>query len=174
MLNYGSAGVGTANQLNAERFRIGAGIDAVHVPFKGTPEVMNELLAGRIDYFFCPINVCLPLIEAKRVVALAMGSSRRSAALPELPTTLELGVPASDYNFWVGLFVPAETPRDIVGRLYRETARVLQDPAVKESLAGLGAEQNLMEPKAFDAEIRKEIAANAALVKAAGIPISSP
>jgi len=174
MLNYGSAGVGTANQLNAERFRIGAGIDAVHVPFKGTPEVMNELLAGRIDYFFCPINVCLPLIEAKRVVALAMGSSRRSAALPELPTTLELGVPASDYNFWVGLFVPAETLRDIVGRLYRETARVLQDPAVKESLAGLGAEQNLMEPKAFDAEIRKEIAANAALVKAAGIPISSP
>jgi tripartite-type tricarboxylate transporter receptor subunit TctC len=173
-LNYGSAGVGTANQLNAERFRIGAGIDAVHVPFKGTPEVMNELLGGRIDYFFCPINVCLPLIEAKRVVALAMGSSRRSAALPELPTTLELGVPDSDYNFWVGLFVPAETPRDIVGRLYRETARALQDPAVKESLAGLGAEQNLMEPKAFDAEIRKEIAANAALVKAAGIPISSP
>jgi tripartite-type tricarboxylate transporter receptor subunit TctC len=173
-LNYGSAGVGTANQLNAERFRIGAGIDAVHVPFKGTPEVMNELLGGRIDYFFCPINVCLPLIEAKRVVALAMGSSRRSAALPELPTTLELGVPDSDYNFWVGLFVPAETPRDIVGRLYRETARALQDPAVRESLAGLGAEQNLMEPKAFEAEIRKEIAANAALVKAAGIPISSP
>jgi tripartite-type tricarboxylate transporter receptor subunit TctC len=171
-LNYGSAGVGTANQLNAERFRIGAGIDAVHVPFKGTPEVMNELLAGRIDYFFCPINVCLPLIEAKRVVALAMGSSRRSAALPELPTTLELGVQDSDYNFWVGMFVPAETPRDIVGRLYRETARALQDPAVKESLAGLGAEQNLMEPKAFDAEIRKEIEANASLVKAAGIPIA--
>jgi tripartite-type tricarboxylate transporter receptor subunit TctC len=171
-LNYGSAGVGTANQLNAERFRIGAGIDAVHVPYKGTPEVMNELLGGRIDYFFCPINVCLPLIEAKRVVALAMGSSRRSAALPELPTTLELGVPESDYNFWVGLFVPAETPRDIVGRLYRETARALQDPAVKESLAGLGAEQNLMEPKAFDAEIRKEISANASLVKAAGIPIA--
>jgi tripartite-type tricarboxylate transporter receptor subunit TctC len=171
-LNYGSAGVGTANQLNAERFRIGAGIDAVHVPYKGTPEVMNELLGGRIDYFFCPINVCLPLIEAKRVVALAMGSSRRSAALPELPTTLELGVPESDYNFWVGLFVPADTPRDIVGRLYRETARALQDPAVKESLAGLGAEQNLMEPKAFDAEIRKEISANASLVKAAGIPIA--
>ena len=73
-LNYGSAGVGTANQLNAERFRIGAGIDAVHVPFKGTPEVINGF-AGRIDYFFCPINVCLPLIAAKRVVALADGQS---------------------------------------------------------------------------------------------------
>jgi tripartite-type tricarboxylate transporter receptor subunit TctC len=173
-LNYGSAGVGTANQLNAERFRIGAGIDTVHVPYKGTPEVINELLGGRIDYFFCPINVCLPLIEAKRVVALGMGSSRRSAALPGLPTTLELGVPESDYNFWVGLFVPAETPRDIVGRLYRETAHALQDPAVRDSLAGLGAEQNLMEPKAFNAEIRREIAANADLVKAAGIPIATP
>ncbi len=173
-LNYGSAGVGTANQLNAERFRVGAGIDAVHVPFKGTPEVVTELMAGRIDYFFCPVNVCLPLIREKRVTALAMGSSQRSAALPDLATTVELGVPDSDYDFWVGLFVPAETPRDIVERLYRETARALADPAVKESLAGLGAEQNLMEPRAFDAEIKKEIAANAALVKAAGIPISSP
>jgi len=173
-LNYGSAGLGTANQLNAERFRVGAGIDAVHVPFKGTPEVVNEVLGGRIDYFFCPIHVCLPLINQKRVLALAMGSSRRSAALPDLPTTLELGVPESDYNFWVGLFVPAETPRAIVDKLYRETAKALQTPAVKESLAGLGAEQNLLEPRAFDGEIRKEIAVNAALVKAAGIPISAP
>jgi tripartite-type tricarboxylate transporter receptor subunit TctC len=174
VLNYGSAGIGTANQLNAERFRVGAGIDAVHVPFKGTPEVVTELLAGRIDYFFCPINVCLPLINQKRVLALGMGSSRRSAALPDLPTTVELGVPESDYNFWVGMFIPAETPRDIVDKVFRETARALQEPAVKESLAGLGAEQNLLEPRVFDREIAKEIAANAALVKAAGIPISSP
>src|SRR5262245_2831515 len=73
-LNYGSAGVGTANQLNAERFRVGAGIDAVHVPFKGTPEVVSEVLGGRIDYFFCPVNVCVPLINDKRIVALGMGS----------------------------------------------------------------------------------------------------
>ena len=173
-LNYGSAGVGTANQLNAERFRIGAGIDAVHVPFKGTPEVVSEVLGGRIDYFFCPVNVCVPLINDKRVVALGMGSSRRSAALPDLPTTVEQGVPDSDYNFWVGLFVPAGTPREIVDRLYAETAKALAKPEVKESLAKLGAEQNLIEPKAFDLAIAKEIATNAALVKAAGIPISSP
>ena len=172
-LNYGSAGLGTANQLNAERFRVGAGIDAVHVPFKGTPEVVSEVLAGRIDYFFCPVNVCVPLINERRVLALGMGSSRRSAALPDLPTTVELGVPESDYNFWVGMFLPAETPREIVDRLYRETARALATPALKESLARLGAEQNLMEPRAFDAEIRREISANAALVKASGIPISS-
>lgn len=173
-LNYGSAGVGTANQLNAERFRIGAGIDAVHVPFKGTPEVLTELLAGRLDYFFCPVNICLPLIVDGRLVAIAMGSTRRSAVLPDLPTTVELGVPDSNYDFWVGMFVPAATPRDIVDKLHRETAKALANPAVKESLGKLGAEQNLMEPRAFDSEISKEIAANAALVKAAGIPISSP
>lgn len=172
-LNYGSAGIGTANQLNAERFRIGAGIDAVHVPFKGTPEVLTELLAGRLDYFFCPVTICLPLINDRRLVALAMGSSRRSAVLPDLPTTVELGVPDSNYDFWVGLFVPAATPRDIVDKLHRETAKALANPTVKESLAKLGAEQTLMEPRGFDAEIRKEIAANAALVKAAGIPIGS-
>ena len=172
-LNYGSAGLGTANQLNAERFRVGAGIDAVHVPFKGTPEVVSEVLAGRIDYFFCPVNVCVPLINDKRLLALGMGSSRRSAALPDLPTTVELGVPESDYNFWVGMFLPAATPREIVDKLHRETARALANPAVRENLAKLGAEQNLMEPRAFDAEIRREISANAALVKASGIPISS-
>lgn len=172
-LNYGSAGVGTANQLNAERFRVGAGIDAVHVPFKGTPEVVSEVLAGRIDYYFCPVNVCVPLINEKRVLALGMGSSKRSAALPDLPTTVELGVPDSDYNFWVGMFLPAATPREIVDKLHRETARALDNPAVKENLAKLGAEQNLMDPRAFDAEIRREISANAALVKASGIPISS-
>ena len=173
-LTYGSAGVGTANQFNAERFRVGAGLDAVHVPFKGTPEAMNEVMAGRVDYYFCPVNVCVPLINDKRVLALGMGSSKRSAALPDLPTTVELGVPDSDYDFWVGMFVPAGTPRAIVDRLYAETAKALANPAVKESLGKLGAEQNLIEPRAFDAAIRKEIATNAALVKAAGIPISSP
>lgn len=173
-LTYGSAGVGTANQLNAERFRLGAGIDTLHVPFKGTPEVVSEVLGGRIDYFFCPVNVCVPLIADRRVVALGMGSSKRSAALPDLPTTVELGVPDSDYNFWVGMFVPAGTPRAIVDRLYAETAKVLEKPEVKENLAKLGAEQNLIEPKTFDGVIAREIATNAALVKAAGIPISSP
>jgi tripartite-type tricarboxylate transporter receptor subunit TctC len=171
-LTYGSAGLGTANQLNAERFRIGAGIDTLHVPFKGTPEVVSEVLGGRIDYFFCPVNVCVPLIADKRVVALGMGSSRRSAALPDLPTTVEQGVPESNYDFWVGMFVPSGTPREIVDKLYAETAKVLAKPEVKENLAKLGAEQNLIEPKAFDAVIAREIAANAALVKAAGIPIA--
>ena len=173
-LNYASAGVGTANQLNAERFRVGAGIDAVHVPFKGTPEAVSEVLSGRVDYYFCPVNVCLPMIHEKRVLALGMGSSKRSAALPDLPTTVELGVPDSDYDFWVGMFVPAETPRWIVDRLYSEVAKAFDSQKVRESMAQLGAEPALIEPKAFDARIAREIATNAALVKASGIPISSP
>ena len=174
VLNYGSAGVGTANQFNAERFRVGAGIDAVHVPFKGTPEALTEVMAGRVDYYFCPVNVCLPMINEKRVLALGMGSSRRAAALPDLPTTVELGVPESDYDFWVGMFAPAETPRAIVDELYAETQKAFANPKVVESFKQLGAEPDLMAPRAFDARIKKEIATNAALVKASGIPISSP
>jgi tripartite-type tricarboxylate transporter receptor subunit TctC len=173
VLNYGSAGVGTANQLNAERFRVGAGIDAVHVPFKGTPEALSEVMAGRVDYYFCPVNVCLSLIHEKRVLALGMGSSKRSAAMPDLPTTVELGVPDSDYDFWVGMFVPAETPRDIVDKLYRETVKALDSKAVRDSMARLGAEPMLKEPRTFDADIKREIATNAAVVKAAGIPIGA-
>src|SRR6185436_10224950 len=164
-LNYGSAGVGTANQLNAERFRIGAGIEAVHVPFKGTPEALTEVMAGRVDYYFCPVNVCVPMIREKRLLALGMGSSRRSAALPDLPTTLELGVPNSDYNFWVGLFLPAGTPPEIVHKLYAETARAIESPDLKAGLTQLGAEASLIEPAAYNRQLRKEIADNAALVK---------
>jgi tripartite-type tricarboxylate transporter receptor subunit TctC len=168
-MNYASAGVGTATQLNAERFRMGAGIEVVHVPFKGTPEALTEIIAGRVDYYFCPVNAVLPMIAEKTLLALAMGSSKRSAALPALTTTLEAGVENSDYNFWVGMFVPAKTPRDIVAKLHQETAKALGVKEVKDSMAKLGAETMLMRPEEFDDYIRKEIVTNAALVKAAGI-----
>jgi tripartite-type tricarboxylate transporter receptor subunit TctC len=171
-LNYGSAGLGTATHLNAERFRIAADIDVQHVPFKGA-EAVNEVLAGRIDYTFCPLIVCAEFIADKRLLALGLGSSRRSAALPDVPTTVELGIPNSDYDFWIGLFMQAQTPRPIVDKLYAETARALQDPAVKEMFAKLGAELQVMEPKVFDAAIADEINSNAALVKAAGISIAA-
>jgi tripartite-type tricarboxylate transporter receptor subunit TctC len=168
-MNYASAGVGTATQLNAERFRLGAGIDVVHVPFKGTPEALTEIIAGRVDYYFCPVNAVLPMIAEKQLLALAMGSSKRSAALPEVATTLEAGVANSDYNFWVGMFVPAKTPREIVNRLQQEVAKALDVKEVRDSMGKLGAEAMLMRPDEFDAYIRNEIATNAVLVKAAGI-----
>jgi tripartite-type tricarboxylate transporter receptor subunit TctC len=170
-MNYASAGVGTATQLSAERFRLAAGIEAVHVPFRGTPEALTEIIAGRVDYYFCPVDAVLPMITEKKVLALAMGSSKRSAALPDVVTTLEAGIPNSDYNFWVGMFVPSKTPREIVNRLQQEVAKALDVKEVRESMAKLGAESMLMRPEEFNTYIRNEITTNATLVKAAGIPI---
>jgi len=168
-MNYASAGVGTATQLNAERFRLGAGINVVHVPFKGTPEALTEVIAGRVDYYFCPVNAVLPLISGKKLLALAMGSTKRSQALPDVATTLEAGIPNSDYNFWVGMAVPSKTPRDIVNRLHAETAKAIASADVRASMAKLGAEPMLMKLEEFDSYIRNEIKTNAVLVKAAGI-----
>ena len=168
-INYASAGAGSATHLNAEKFRIGAGIDAVHIPFKGSPEAITEVMTGRIDYYFSPVVSALPQIKDGRLLALAVGSPRRSSVLPDVPTTVEAGVPNSDYNFWIGLLAPAKTPRDIINKLHQETLKALATPEVKERLAKLGAEQGTMTPEAFDAYIKDEMAANAALVKAAGI-----
>ncbi|MGB7541814.1 MAG: tripartite tricarboxylate transporter substrate binding protein [Burkholderiales bacterium] len=168
-MNAASIGVGSATHLNAERFRLGAGIEAVNIPFKGTPEALTEVMTGRVDYYFCPVNAVLPLLKDGKLLALAVGSSKRSIALPDLPTTLELGIPKSDYNFWVGMFAPAKTPHDVVNRLYQEVVKALQSPDVSEKMARLGAEPMDYNPEQFNAYIRDEIAANAALVKAAGI-----
>ena len=171
-LTYASAGAGSATQLNAERFRLGAGIRGVHVPFKGTPEALTEILTGRVDIYFCPVISVLQFIKEGRLLALAVGSTKRSSALPDLPTTLEAGIPDSDYNFWVGMAVPAKTSRGIVTKLYQNTQKALQAPDLNERMAKLGAEQMLMTPQEFDAYIKKEIATNAALVKAAGITVN--
>ncbi len=168
-MNSASVGTGSATHLNAERFRLGAGIDTVNVPFKGSPEALTEIITGRVDYYFCPVVSVLPLLKDGKILALAVGSTRRSSVLPELPTTLEAGVPNSDYNFWVGMFAPAKTPREVVNRLYRETVKALRSGDVHEKMARLGAEPMDYTPERFNAYLREEIAANAALVKAAGI-----
>ena len=168
-LTYASAGAGSATQLNAERFRLGAGFEGVHVPFKGTPEALTEILTGRVDYYFCPVISVLQFIKEGKLLALAAGSSKRSSALPEVPTTLEAGVPNSDYNFYVGMMLPAKTPRAVVDTLYQNVARTLQAAETKERLDKLGAEPMLMTPTEFDAHIGREISSNAALVKAAGV-----
>jgi tripartite-type tricarboxylate transporter receptor subunit TctC len=168
-MNYASAGAGSATHLNAEKFRIQAGIDAVHVPFKGSPEAITEVMTGRVDYYFSPVAPVLSQIKEGKVVALAVGSPKRSSVLPDVPTTAEAGVPGSEYNFWIGMLVPAKTPREIVNRLYQETQKALASAEVKERFAKLGAEPMPMTPEQFDAYIKEELAANTKLVKAAGI-----
>ena len=171
-LNYASAGAGSATQLNAERFRLGADFKATHIPFKGTPEALTEILTGRVDYYFCPVISVLQFIKEGRLLALAVGSTKRSSALPDVITTLEAGIPNSDYNFWVGIMVPAKTPRDIVNRLYQNTLEVLQTAELKDRMAKLGAEPMIMTPQQFDTYIKTEIATNAALVSAAAITVN--
>ena len=168
-ITYGSGGVGAATHLNAERFRLSAGFTAVHVPFKGAPEALREILGDRIDFYFSPLLSAVPLIESREIRGLAVSSLKRSASLPDVPTTLEAGYPNSDYVFWVGLFAPAATPRAIIDRLHAETAKALNEPAIKDALKKLGADPMEMTPAQFDAFVRTEIDVNAALVKAAGI-----
>ncbi len=168
-MNYGSAGIGSATHMNAEIFRKAANIDAMHIPFKGTPEAMTETATGRIDFFFAPVSSALPQIKDNRLVPLAVGTATRSPQLPNVPTTIEAGYPNSQYIFWVGLFAPAATPRAIVDRLNAEALKALASPEIKGKLEVLGAEPMPMSPAAFDAFVHSEVARMAAVVKAAGI-----
>jgi tripartite-type tricarboxylate transporter receptor subunit TctC len=168
-LNFSSVGVGSATHLSAERFRVSAGVEAVHVPFKGGAEAMTEVIAGRTDFFFGPVALVLPQIQEGKLTALAVNSAKRSTALPNVPTTLEAGFANAEYPLWLGMFLPAKTPREIVDKLNRETLKALQEPKVRDKLAALGFDPMIMTPAEFAAHVEKEIAVNAALVKAAGL-----
>jgi tripartite-type tricarboxylate transporter receptor subunit TctC len=167
--NFASVGEGSASHLSAERFRLSAGMHAVHIPFKGGPEAMTEVIAGRVDFFLMAMSAALPQVREGKLTALAVNTAKRSAALPSVPTTEEAGYSNAEYPTWFGLFLPARTPRDIVDRLQRETAKALQDPRLRERLVTLGVEPMVLTAGAFEAQIEKEVAINAALVKAAGL-----
>jgi tripartite-type tricarboxylate transporter receptor subunit TctC len=171
VMNYGSAGNGSATHMNAEIFRMSAKFNAQHVPYKGTPEAMTEVATGRIDFFFAPLSSALPLIKAGRLQALAVGTAKRSPLLPDVPTTVEAGYPQSDYVFWVAMLAPAATPRPIIDRLNAEALKALASPEIKEKLAVLGAEPMPMTPAAFDAFLKTETARMAQVVKSAGIQV---
>jgi tripartite-type tricarboxylate transporter receptor subunit TctC len=168
-LNFASAGQGSATHLNAEKFKLAAGINATNIPFKGSAEAVSEVLSGRVDYYFSPIAPVIGQIRSGALVPLAVGSSRRASALPDVPTTAEAGVPGSEFNFWIGMMVPAKTPREIVNRLNAEVVKALAQPEVKERFLQLGADAWTMPPEQFDAYIKAEVTNNATLVKAAGL-----
>src|SRR5882757_5547366 len=113
-INYGSAGIGTATHVAAEKFRLSAGFEAVHIPYKGGAEALADVLGGRIDFYYCPISTALPFIADSRVVALAVSTAVRASDLPDVPTTIEAGYPNSDLAIWYGVLMPAKTPRDVI------------------------------------------------------------
>jgi tripartite-type tricarboxylate transporter receptor subunit TctC len=165
---YASAGVGSVTHLTAERFRLSAGFEAIHVPFRGGG-FRPEVASGRVDFAFSPIAVAVPDIREGRLLALAVSSRDRASALPDLPTTLEAGYPNSDYAMWLGMFLPVKTPRAIVERLHDETMKALKLPALRERLATFDLEPMPMSPAEFDAFVRDEIVSQGALAKAAGL-----
>jgi tripartite-type tricarboxylate transporter receptor subunit TctC len=167
--NYTSTGIGSATHMSAERFRFSAGIQAVHVPVKSGPEALTEILSGRADFYLCPIATALPFIKEGKLLALVATGSSRSPDLPDVPTTSEAGFTDADYTFWVGLFMPAKTPRAIVNRLHDETMKAMSVPGTRDKLSKLGLVPMPMTPEQLDARIGEEIGTNSVLVKAAGI-----
>jgi tripartite-type tricarboxylate transporter receptor subunit TctC len=170
-LNFASAGIGSGTHINAEKFNLLAGIKAVHIPFKGTPEALTETMTGRVTYFFSPISAALAHIREGKLVALGVSSSKRSSSLPNVPTIAESGLQGFEYNLWVGMFAPAGTPPDVVDKINRDVNRVLSEPDVRERLMSLGAEAMPMTPAEFDKFMRQEMEDSAKVVKAAGIKV---
>jgi tripartite-type tricarboxylate transporter receptor subunit TctC len=171
-MTFGTAGVGSSTHFSTERFRFSAGFEGVHVPFRGMPEVLTEVMTGRVDFCFSTIASALPFIRDGKLLALAVSTPKRSSALPDVPTTLELGYANSDYTFWNGLFLPVKTPSDIVERLHQEALKAATSSAAREKLAQQGIDPMPITAAAFDALIKKEIDESIALVKAAGIKVN--
>jgi tripartite-type tricarboxylate transporter receptor subunit TctC len=163
-LNFASAGVGSASHWAAERLRLAAGINAQHIPFRGA-EGLNELIAGRIDFYFVPLAPAVPHIQNGRVLPLAVSTPKRAPSLPNVPTIAEAGYPNAQYIFWGGLALPAKTPRAIVDKLHDETNKALQVAAVQERLATLGVEPMPMSVDEFGRFYRDDVAGIVKLAK---------
>jgi tripartite-type tricarboxylate transporter receptor subunit TctC len=168
-MTFASAGVGSATHWAAERFLLSAGVKATHVPFSGGPAALTEVMTGRIDFCFIGISSAMPFIRDGRLVPLAVSTVKRSHALPNVPTTIELGFPDSDYIFWNGMLAQAKTPRSITERLHAEVEKALALPAVQTKLAQQGVEPMPLTPQELDAMIAKEVVSNIKLAKAAGL-----
>jgi tripartite-type tricarboxylate transporter receptor subunit TctC len=170
-LNFASAGIGSGTHINAEKFNLLAGIKAVHIPYKGTPEALTETMTGRVTYFFSPISAALAHIREGKLVALGVSSAKRSSSLPNVPTIAESGLQGFQYNLWIGMFAPAGTPPDVVEKINRDVNHILSEPDVRERLISLGAEAMPMTPAEFDKFMRQEMEDSAKVVKAAGIKV---
>jgi tripartite-type tricarboxylate transporter receptor subunit TctC len=171
-MSFASAGVASASHWGAERFRLSAGFSATHVPFKGGIEALTDVMAGRVDWMSVGVASAMQFIQQGRLIPLGVATRKRSATLPDVPTTLEAGFADSDYTYWNAVLAPAKTPRAIIDRLHAETTKVLKLPAVQEKLKPLGVEPMPLTPQEFDAMIRKEIQLNIALAKQAGLKLN--
>ena len=156
-LAYGSAGVGSGAHFNGEKFRLDAGVEVLHVPYKGGVDAINDTAAGRLAFTFNTITLALPYIRDGRLAVLGVSSAQRSALLPDAPTVAEAGLPGFEFTFWNGLWAPAGTPAAIAEKIAADLAQVVAAPDVRERLAALGAEPMAMAPAEFARFVRREI-----------------
>jgi tripartite-type tricarboxylate transporter receptor subunit TctC len=166
-LTFASAGVGSSSHMAGERLRLAANIDARHVPFRD--QGLTEVMAGRIDYYFIPLAAAASALGSGQLAVLAVSSTKRVALLPDVPSIAEAGYPAAEFNFWVGLSAPAQTPRTVIDKLHAATETALQNPALQEKLAKLGVEPKLMSVDAFAKFVKDDLIATVQLAKDAHI-----
>ena len=167
-LSYASAGAGTGTHLAAEMFKIMAGVDMVHVPYKGGGALIGDLVGGQVALTFATLPSVMPYVKAGRLRAVAMTTTRRWPGLADVPTIAESGFPGFEISTWLGLLAPAGTPKEVVGKLHDEVVRILKLPDVRERIQGLGMEAVCDTPDQFAQYLRSEIAKYAKIVKQSG------
>jgi tripartite-type tricarboxylate transporter receptor subunit TctC len=170
-INFGSPGYGSTGHMSTELFMSMTGVKMNHVPYKGDAGVLADVMAGQISVSFSNMPAYTPQIKAGRVRALAVSTTKRSPAAPEIPTMAEAGVPGYVAVAWFGLLAPAKTPRELVNKLSVETARILKMPEVNSRLSDLGAEPVGSAPAEFDAHIKSEIVKWAKVIKDANVEL---
>ena len=168
-LNYGSGGTGSGAHFAAEMFKHTTAIDAVHVPYRGIPEALTDLISGRLHFFMSPLASAVSLVRDGKIRAIAVTAKKRVAVYAEVPTLAESGLPGYQWDSWSGLLAPAKTPRPIIERLNREITRVLNQPEIQQRLLSMGAEAAPNTPAAFDKLIAEQVALTIKLAGQAGI-----
>lgn len=168
-LNFASSGIGSGTHYGSELFNLTAGISAVHVPYKGVPEAINDTISSRTHYFVGPTLPMIPLIKAGRLIALGTTASQRLPLLPEVPTIAEAALPGFAYDGWYGILAPAKTPHAILAQLNKEVTRILETPELRDKIAGMGGVVKTSTPQAFEKLIRDEIVTRRKVFGAAGV-----
>ena len=170
-LNFGSTGLGSGPHYGAELFMLAAGIGAVHVPYRGSPESLTDLMAGRVHFILSPVLAASPLVKGGRLLALGVTTTYRAQAMPDVPTIAEAGLPGFEYQGWYGMLAPGKTPRKIVNLLSAEVGGILDLPETRERIANQGAAARRSTPEAFDKIVREKIATRTKVWKAAGVKV---
>jgi tripartite-type tricarboxylate transporter receptor subunit TctC len=168
-LNFASSGIGSGTHYGGELFNLSAGISAVHVPYKGVPEGINDTISGRTHYFVAPILPVIPLVKSGRILALAVTPAQRIPMLPEVPTVAEAALAGFEYDGWYGMLAPAKTPRALILRLNKEISRILEASETRDKIAALGGVPKTTPPEVFEKLIRDEIGTRRKVFRAAGV-----